>query len=202
MALRRPIGLAAVAVGSASGRRRRARVLSVVVGRRSGKLGAPVSGGPPGGRVGCPCPSPPCRTGAGADAALPAGPLPGPPCRWVTWQACRATRLGSGVIGPKGSPSVRPVPSRRTAARPSRWTRWGVRVHSGEVKRRADGAAGRIGSIGWPGQDLRPCNELAGTVDPCCNAVHGIQRGRRGPMLACPRCGNDAEYLSDRVPIR
>jgi hypothetical protein len=28
----------------------------------------------------------------------------------------------------------------------------------------------------------------------------GIQRGRRGTtMLACPRCGNDAEYLPDEV---
>jgi uncharacterized protein (DUF983 family) len=27
----------------------------------------------------------------------------------------------------------------------------------------------------------------------------GIQRGRRGQMLACPRCGNDAVYLADEV---
>jgi hypothetical protein len=52
--------------------------------------------------------------------------------------------------------------------------------------------AGEVGTFG-------PCNGFQYGKSFAARPSIGIQRGRRGPMLACPRCGNDAEYLGDEV---
>jgi hypothetical protein len=73
------------------------------------KQGTPVSGGPPGGRVEYPCPCPPCRSVRPvhrSDPAFLSPPEPGPPCHWMPQQACHATRLGSGALGPEHDHAV------------------------------------------------------------------------------------------------
>jgi hypothetical protein len=143
-----------LAVGSAGCRRRRMPAVWVVVGRRSeGRLGAPLSGGPPVGRVGCPCWLPPCRSlrqllgrcrGGALGRVLVAGDAASLPDghRWVrgrwTW----------------GSPALQPMPGQPTTARPLALDLVGVgpRPAGGGVGDGGEGpSAGVVGSFGPAG---------------------------------------------------
>jgi hypothetical protein len=54
-------------------------------------------------------------------------------------------------------------------------------------------SAGEVGSFG-------PAGDLAARLMLAPEGLSiRIQRGRRGPMFGCPRCGNDAVYLADEV---
>src|SRR6266540_896463 len=52
-------------------------------------------------------------------------------------------------------------------------------------------------SIAWRGRDFRLCTGLTARSMLAARPSIGIEGGGRGPVVACPRCGNDAEYLSD-----
>ena len=148
------------------------------------KQGAPVSGGPPGGRVEYPCPCPPCRSVRPvhrSDPAFLSPPEPGPPCQWMPQQACHATRLGSGALGPEVRRPFGPCRAGRTAARPWRWTGSG---HGPGLCR------GGVSGCGWPvgwgpsageGGAFGPAGSLPARWMLAARPSIGIERGGRGP---------------------
>jgi hypothetical protein len=162
------------------------------------KQGAPVSGGPPGGRVEYPCPVPLAvgPTGARSDPAFLSPPEPGPPCHWMPQQACHATRLGSGALGPEVRRPFGPCRAGRPAARPWRWT--GSGYGPGLCRGGVAGAGGRSGGVHRRAREgPSALQEPAGTVDACPKAVHRYRAWRERTDVWVPTLRQRR-----RVPIR
>lgn len=109
MALCRPIRLAVVAVGPASCRVAACLSCAWSSAGGAGEAGRTGQRWPtrwPGG-VSMPMSSLPVGpTGAPVGSACLSPPEPGPPCHWMPQQACHATRLGSGALGPEHDHAV------------------------------------------------------------------------------------------------